>query len=570
VPRATAPASPGAACASVPLCLCASVPLCLCALCLCALCPVPCALCPVPCALCSVRCALWSVRPSVYTPPVLKRLLIANRGEIAVRVIRAARGLGIPVVAVHSEADRDALHVRLADAAVCIGPAEARLSYLDRDRILAAARETGADSVHPGYGFLSQDPDFADACEAAGLVFVGPTGACMRLMGQKVPARRAMVAAGVPVVPGTLEPVGDVLDAIRESDCIGYPVMLKASAGGGGKGIRLVEGPADMPSAFERARAEALSAFGRGDLYLEKAVDSPRHIEVQVVADARGNVAAVGERECSLQRRHQKVLEECPANRLSPATRAALADAAVRAAAAIGYRNAGTVEFLVDGAERFHFLEMNTRIQVEHPVTEEVYGVDLVREQLRIAAGEPLSFAGAALAPRGHALEARICAEDPEQGFLPSTGIVEHLEVPSGPGIRFDAAVYEGMEVGVHYDPLLGKLVAWGPDRPAALARMRTALDELVLAGLPTTAPFLRRVMDHPDIVAGRYDTGFLGGPGRALLDPAPADEEVLVAAVAAVLHRRARPARTAAAAPGPSPWAAAARREHPNAEFRR
>jgi acetyl-CoA carboxylase biotin carboxylase subunit len=501
---------------------------------------------------------------------VLKKLLVANRGEIAVRVIRAARGLGVPTVAVFSEADRAALHVRLADESVCIGPAEARLSYLDRDRLLSAARETGADSVHPGYGFLSQDPDFADACAAAGLAFVGPPGACMRVMGQKVPARRAMHAAGVPVVPGTLDPVGDLLDAIREAECVGYPVMLKASAGGGGKGIRLVEAPSEMPSAFERARSESLAAFGRGELYLERAISSPRHIEVQVIADAHGNTVAVGDRECSIQRRHQKVVEECPANRLSPGTRKSLAEAAVRAAAAIGYRNAGTVEFLVDAAENGWFLEMNTRIQVEHPVTEEVHGVDLVREQLRVAAGEPLSFGGSPPAPRGHAVEVRICAEDPGQGFLPSTGVVEHLEVPSGPGIRFDSSLYEGMEVGVHYDPLLGKLVAWGPDRPGALARMRAALDELVLAGLRTTAPFLRRLMDHPGFIEGRYDTGFLSGPGAGLLDPPPLDGDEVLAAVAAVLHRRARPARAAASAPAASPWLLAARREHPNGEFAR
>jgi acetyl/propionyl-CoA carboxylase alpha subunit len=342
--------------------------------------------------------------------------------------------------------------------------------------------------------------------------------------------------------------------------------MLKASAGGGGKGIRLVRDRGEMASAFDRAAAESLAAFGRGDLYLEKAIDAPRHVEVQVIADARGSTVAVGERECSVQRRHQKVVEECPANRLSAGTRRALADAAVRAAAAVGYRNAGTVEFLVDGEERFHFLEMNTRIQVEHPVTEEVYGVDLVKEQLRVAAGEPLSFGPRDLVPRGHAIEARICAEDPEDGFLPSTGIVTHLEVPSGPGVRFDGALFEGMEVGLHYDPLLAKLVAWGPDRPAALARMRAALDELVLAGLRTGVPFLRRLLDHPDFVAGRYDTGFLAGPGRGLLDPSPADGEEVLAAVAAVLHRRARPRLPAAPAAGPSPWVLAGRREHPNA----
>jgi len=510
------------------------------------------------------------VRRGGTIPAVIRKLLVANRGEIAVRVLRAARGLGIPTVAVHSEADRAALHVRLADEAVPIGPAEARLSYLDGARILEAARAAGADAVHPGYGFLSQDPDFADAVEAAGLVFVGPPGRCMRIMGQKVPARRAMSAAGVPVVPGTLDPVADAAAAAAEAERIGWPVMLKASAGGGGKGIRLVRSGEEMPSAFDRASAEALSAFGRAEVYLEKAIAAPRHVEVQVLADGHGNTLAVGERECSIQRRHQKVLEECPANRLSEGTRAGMAEAAVRAAAAVGYRGAGTVEFLVDDGERFWFLEMNTRIQVEHPVTEEVHGVDLVREQILVAGGAPISFAGRPTRPRGHAVEARICAEDPEDGFLPSTGTVAHLEIPSGPGIRFDGAVYEGMEVGVHYDPLLAKLVAWGPDRPAALARLRTALDELLLAGVRTTAPFLRRLLDHPDFVAGVYDTGFLEGPGKGLLAPSPPGEADLVAAVAAVLHRRSRAPRTAAPAAAASPWPLAARREFPNGEFAR
>ncbi len=505
-----------------------------------------------------------------YDPGVIRKLLVANRGEIAVRVLRAARSLGIRTVAVYSEADRSALHPRLADEAVPVGPAEARLSYLDRDRLIDAARRTGADAVHPGYGFLSQDPDFADACAAAGLVFVGPSGECMRVLGQKIPARRAMAAAGVPVVPGTLDPLADAAEAAREAERLGYPVLLKASAGGGGKGIRLVRGAGEMAQAFDRVRSEALSAFGRGEVYLEKAVARPRHIEVQILADGHGNTVAVGERECSVQRRHQKVVEECPANRLSPAARRGLAEAAVRAAAAVGYRNAGTVEFLVDEGERFFYLETNTRIQVEHPVTEEVFGVDLVREQLRVAGGEAVSFAGRAPAPRGHAIEARICAEDPEDGFLPSTGTVAHFEAPSGPGIRFDGALFEGMEVGVHYDPLLAKLIAWGPDRAAALARMRTALDETVIAGVRTTVPFLRRLMDLPEFAEGNYDTSLLEGPGRRLLEPEPPGDLAAVAAVAAVLHRRARAPRAAAPAAAASPWIAAARRWTPNGEFPR
>jgi len=502
---------------------------------------------------------------------MLRKVLVANRGEIAVRVVRAARALGVRSVAVYSDVDREALHVRLADEAVPIGPAEARLSYLDGARIVEAARAAGADAVHPGYGFLSQSPDFADRVVAAGLVFVGPPASAMRVLGEKVPARRAMAAAGVPVVPGTLDPLGDVLDALREAECLGYPVMLKASCGGGGKGIRFVRDAAEMADAFARASGEALAAFGRGELYLEKAIAEPRHIEVQVVADAHGGCAAVGERECSVQRRHQKVFEECPANRLSPETRRGLAEAAVRAARAVGYRNAGTVEFLVDARERFHFLEVNTRIQVEHPVTEEVFGVDLVREQLLVAGGERLSFRQEDLRPAGHAVEARVNAEDPAEGFLPSTGTVRHLQVPGGPGIRFDTSLYEGMEVGLHYDSLLGKLVAHGRDRPEALRRLRAALDELVIAGVRTTAPFLRRLLDHPAIASGSYDTSFLEGPGRDLLADPPADGDALAAAVAAVLHLRSRASMPAPRpAEGPSPWALAGRPGREERGFRR
>ncbi len=486
---------------------------------------------------------------------MLRKVLIANRGEIAVRIARAARSLGIASVVAHSEVDGDGLAVRVADEAVCIGPAEARLSYLDGDRILSAARERGADAIHPGYGFLSQDPSFVDACERAGVVFVGPPAAAMRAMGEKIPARRAMAAAGVPVVPGSLDPVSDEDAATREATALGWPVMLKASSGGGGKGIRLVSGPAEMRAAFSTATAEARAAFGREEVYLEKAILAPRHIEVQVMADSHGNCLAVGERECSIQRRHQKIVEECPANRLSAAARAGLHEAAVRAARAVGYRNAGTVEFLVDGEERFHFLEMNTRIQVEHPVTEEVFGVDLVREQLLVAGGAPLSFGAADLRPRGHAIEVRLCAEDPEDGFSPSTGRVRRLHLPGGPGVRFDGGVHAGLDVTVHYDPLLGKLIAHGRHRDEALTRLRAALDEVVVAGVRTTAPFLRRLADHRDFVAGRYDTGFLQGPGRPLLDRPPAGPDDVLAAVAAVLRRRRGPGPAERPAEDASPW---------------
>jgi acetyl-CoA carboxylase biotin carboxylase subunit len=471
---------------------------------------------------------------------LLRKVLIANRGEIALRVIRACRELGIASVAVYSEADRTALHARLADESWPCGPAPPRESYLDAERLLEIARRSGADAVHPGYGFLSESGDFADACTAAGLVFIGPSGDVIRRMGDKVTARRTMRDAGVPVVPGSFERLTDA-DLAEHARGIGYPVMLKASAGGGGRGLRLARDERELAAAVDRARGEARSAFGDDGLYLEKALERPRHVEVQVLADGRGRTVHLFERACSVQRRHQKLLEEAPAPQLDSALRERLGAAAVAAAEAVGYRGAGTVEFLLDAEGAFHFLEMNTRIQVEHPVTEAITGIDLVQAQLSLAGGEPLSFTQEEVALRGHALEARIYAEDPSRGFLPSPGRIGVLRIPSGPGVRVDAGVEAGDEVTTHYDALLAKVIAWGEDRGAARARLARALGEFVITGVATTLPFHRRLLDDPAFRAGRYDTGIveaiLGreahGPAEAALR-ALARRAVAVAAVGA------------------------------------
>ncbi|HET8644606.1 MAG TPA: biotin carboxylase N-terminal domain-containing protein, partial [Vicinamibacteria bacterium] len=404
------------------------------------------------------------------------KVLIANRGEIAVRVVRACRDLGLRSVAIYSEADRAALHVALADEAYPVGAAPARESYLRVEAVLEAARRSGAEAVHPGYGFLAENAEFARACEEAGLVFVGPPSPTIAALGEKTAARRLAVEAGVPVVPGTLEPVSGPEQARAEALRLGLPVMLKAAAGGGGKGLRLVARAEDLAGACERAASEALSAFGDGSLYVEKALERPRHVEVQVLADGHGNVVHLFERECSVQRRHQKVLEETPSPALTPEVRLRMGELAVALARRAGYRNAGTFEFLVDAGGEPYFLEANTRLQVEHPITEMVVGVDLVQLQLRIAQGERLPFAQGDLAQRGHAIECRVYAEDPDQGFLPSPGRIVGLRAPSGPGIRDDTGIYEGWEVPVHYDPLLSKLIAYGADRAQALARLRRAL----------------------------------------------------------------------------------------------
>jgi acetyl-CoA carboxylase, biotin carboxylase subunit len=437
-------------------------------------------------------------------------VLIANRGEIARRIIRGCQQLGLKTVAVYSEADRGAPHTRDADRAVEIGAAAARESYLNADRIIQAAREARADAIHPGYGFLSESARFAEAVRQAGLVFIGPGADAIRKMGDKIEARRLMSAARVSVLPGSLDAVGDVARAEAIAAGIGYPVILKAAAGGGGIGMARVDKPADLGGAFAAATRRAQAAFGSGDLYVERYVERPRHVEVQVFGDERGTVVHMHERECSIQRRHQKLVEESPAPRLPPATKERLTAAAVAGARALGYTNAGTMEFLVDEGGGFYFLEMNARLQVEHPVTEEVTGLDLVVAQLRVAAGEPLPWRQSDIVQRRAAIECRVYAEDPSKGFLPSPGTIEKLEMPSGDGIRIESGVEAGSTVSVHYDPLLLKLVTHGATRQQALERMIDALDRAVIEGVRTTIPFLRRVIGSAEFREGRVHTQML------------------------------------------------------------
>ncbi len=438
------------------------------------------------------------------------KVLIANRGEIAVRVIRACRELGYPTVAVYSEPDRAALHVLLADQAMPVGPAPSRDSYLRIDRILDAAKKTGAEAIHPGYGFLAENAGFARACRDEGLIFIGPSPESIEAMGSKTEARQRMQAAGVPVVPGLTEAVRSVDEIADFARSSGYPIMIKASAGGGGKGMRLVEAEADLRGAFDRVTSEAQSFFGDGSVYAEKFVASPRHIEVQIVGDQHGNIVHVGERECTLQRRHQKVVEECPSPVVDDDLRARLGAMAVKAASAVNYFSAGTIECLMGPDRQFYFLEMNTRLQVEHPVTEMVWGVDLVKEQLRVARGEKLSLKQDELTPSGHAIECRIYAEDPSRKFAPSPGVIRYLNLPQGPGVRNENGVYTGYNVPVFYDPMLSKLIAHAPTRAEAIERMRRALVEYRVDGIETTIPFFRFIMDHPDFRAAKFDTGFI------------------------------------------------------------
>lgn len=464
---------------------------------------------------------------------MFEKILIANRGEIAVRVIRACRELGVRSVAVYSEADRESLHVWLADEAHPIGPAPAAESYLRGDRLIEVALVTGCQAIHPGYGFLAERAAFAYAVESAGLAFIGPAGDAMAALGDKTEARRTLKDAGVPRVPGLDWPAADLDLLRRKADELGYPVVLKAAAGGGGKGMRIVRAPEELPSAFRGAANEAENAFGDRRLYLEKYLDGPRHVEIQILADLHGNVVHLGERECSVQRRHQKLIEESPSPALTPEMRDAMGRAAVAAAKATGYRNAGTVEFLVHDA-RFYFLEVNARIQVEHPVTEMVTGIDLVQAQIRVAAGEPLWFRQEDVAWRGHAIECRISAEDPAHDFLPSTGRVRTLVVPGGPGVRWDGGIVAGGALGLHYDPLLAKLIAHAPDRASAIARMERALRELWIEGVATTRPFHLAVMREPDFRAGRYDTRYV--EAHPDLARGPDGSEAAAAAVAAAL----------------------------------
>jgi len=441
---------------------------------------------------------------------VFRKVLVANRGEIAVRVIRACRELGIRTVAVYSEADRDCLHVRLADEAFCIGPPPAGESYLNIPNILSTAEVTGAEAIHPGYGFLAENPHFAEICRDAGIAFIGPSPEAMEAMGNKARAREIAQRAGVPIVPGSQGPVRTVDEALAVADRIGYPLLIKASAGGGGKGMRVVHSREELGRAMAMAQREAEAAFGSGEVYLEKYLDEPRHIEVQILADTRGNVVHLGERECSIQRRHQKLLEEAPAPGLSPRLRANLHRAAVRIAQAIRYTSAGTVEFLVDKEENFYFMEMNTRIQVEHPVTEMITGLDLVREQIRIAEGERLSFSQRDVEFRGHAMECRINAEDPAHDFRPSPGTIRGLVLPGGPGIRVDTHVYAGYTIPPYYDSLVAKVIAWGRDRSEAMARMDRALREFEIVGIRTTIPFHRLLLENAFFRRGEVYTNFV------------------------------------------------------------
>ncbi len=448
---------------------------------------------------------------------MFKKVLIANRGEIALRVIRACRELGIQTVAVYSEADRESLHVRFADDDVCIGPAPSRDSYLRIPRMIAAAEITGADAIHPGYGFLAENAEFAETCAASGITFIGPTPEQIRVMGDKASARNAMAAVGVPIVPGTPGPVDDVDEALGFAREIGFPVIIKAAAGGGGKGMRVARDPDDFARSFQLARSEALSAFGNGDVYVEKFLERPRHVEFQVLGDSKGKVIHLGERDCSVQRRHQKLIEEAPCPVMTPELRERMGEAAVRGAQAINYVGAGTVEMLLDTDGSFYFMEMNTRIQVEHPVTEMLTGVDLVKEQIRVAAGEALTVTSLP-SFRGHVIECRVNAEDPARNFQPSPGKVSVFHPPGGPGVRVDTHVYAGYTVPPYYDSLLAKLIVQGRDRAEAIRRMQIALESFVVEGVTTTIPFLARVMQHPNFMAGEVHTKFLEFEGAELM----------------------------------------------------
>ena len=441
---------------------------------------------------------------------MLNKVLIANRGEIALRIIRACKEMGIPSVAVYSEADQDSLHVMYADEAVCIGPAQSAQSYLNQERILAAAEITGADAIHPGYGFLAENSQFAEKCHSCDIKFIGPSPKVIDKMGHKSSAKETVKKAGVPVVPGS-DGIVKTIDLAKEiATEVGYPVMLKAVAGGGGKGMRLAMTEKDVAKAFQMAATEAGAAFGNADLYLEKFIEQPRHIEIQVIADQMGNAVSLGERECSIQRRHQKLLEESPSVAITEEVRKKMGDMAVKATKQVGYEGAGTIEFLYDVHSNFYFMEMNTRIQVEHPVTELVYQVDLVKEQIRVASSLPLQWKQEELIPHGHAIECRINAENPDANFMPSPGKVINFNVPGGPGIRIDSHVYSDYVISPHYDSMVAKLLSWGKDRDEAIARMVRALEEFVIEGVKTTIPFQLRLLKNEDFRAGNFDTGFL------------------------------------------------------------
>ncbi|MGC8724102.1 MAG: acetyl-CoA carboxylase biotin carboxylase subunit [Acidobacteriota bacterium] len=487
----------------------------------------------------------------------MKKVLIANRGEIAVRIIRALRDMEMSAVAVFSEADRAARHVRLADEAYCIGPPPSSQSYLNMDAILDVAKRSGAEAIHPGYGFLSENAEFAARCAEAGLVFIGPPPAAIQAMGEKTQARRIMAKAGVPVVPGTLEPLRDAEEAAAEAEKVGYPVMLKAAAGGGGKGMRLVHEAKELRGAFRDASSEAVQSFGDGSIYIEKAILKPRHIEMQILADSHGNVVYMGERECSIQRRHQKIVEEAPSPMVGPEMRAAMGEIAVKAARAVGYVNAGTIEFLVDERGQFYFMEMNTRLQVEHAVTEMVTGIDLARAQIRIAAGQKLRLRQEELSIRGSAIECRIYAEDPENHFLPCPGKIEAVRLPEGPGVRVDSSVFTSGEVSLYYDPMVAKVVTWGRDRVIAARSMIRALQEFQIVGIRTNRNFLLQIVSHPEFLEGKLDTGFIPRIlGKSeFRSPGPHPVADIAAAIFAYESARRQQPCAGAATTGPSAW---------------
>ena len=441
---------------------------------------------------------------------MIKKVLIANRGEIAVRIIRACREMGIETVAVYSEADREALHTKLADEAVCIGPASSGDSYLSMERIISATIVTGADAIHPGFGFLSENAKFAELCERCHITFIGPKSSVIASLGNKQKARNTMIQAGVPVIPGSEKSVGEVTEAASIADQIGYPVIIKAALGGGGKGMRTAYSPKEFAQSFQTAQKEAKMAFGDGTMYLEHYVENPRHIEFQILADHYGNVIHLGERDCSIQRNHQKMIEESPSIALSEELREKMGEAAVRAAKAAGYVNAGTIEFLLDKSGAFYFMEMNTRIQVEHPVTEWVTGIDLVKEQIRIASGETLSCTQDEVQLTGHAIECRINAENPKKGFRPSPGTITDMYLPGGKGVRIDTAIYPGYSIPPYYDSMIAKLIVWAKDRQEAIQKMQSALGEMVIEGVHTNIDYQYEILNHPDYLSGKVDVGFI------------------------------------------------------------
>src|SRR5215471_1860628 len=497
---------------------------------------------------------------------MFKKILIANRGEIAVRLIRACRELGIPTAAVYSEADRGALHVRMADEAYAIGPAPSRESYLVIERIIDAALRSHADAIHPGYGFLAENASFAKACDDAAITFIGPSAASIALMGSKIQARRAVAKYGVESVPGTIDPIKSDDEARTIAASVGYPIMLKASGGGGGKGLRFVASEHELASALRNTRSEAMAAFGDDAIYIEKFVETPRHVEIQVLADMHGNAVYVGERECTIQRRHQKVIEECPSPIMDPDLRRRMGEAALKVVRAANYYNAGTVEFIVDPRRSFYFLEMNTRLQVEHPVTEMVTGLDLVKHQIHVAAGEKLSIRQEDIEMRGAAIECRVYAEDPDNNFFPCPGKITSLRTPSGPGVRNDGGVYQGWTVPIEYDPLISKLVAWGSSRDEAIARMKRALSEYQVEGIKTNISFFLEILEDPDFVKGHFDTGFLDRwlKTRKRNPEIPVVERDLSVLAAVLFHSESSsftPGSGETAKPAESPWKLEGRR---------